>query len=120
MPAEYERRQTLANAERYTTPELKDWEQRVLGAEGRIRELETTIFAEVRARVAAETKRLQATARALAMLDVLAALASTAARLRYQRPTLHDGDEIEIVQGRHPVIEAIEQHAVCPERSLHE
>src|SRR5205085_1254942 len=75
VPPDYERRQTLANAERYTTPELKDWEQRVRGAEERIRELEAQLFADVRARVAAETKRLQTTARALAMLDVLAALA---------------------------------------------
>ncbi|MCA1555888.1 MAG: MutS family DNA mismatch repair protein, partial [Acidobacteria bacterium] len=64
VPADYERRQTLANAERFTTPELKEWEQKVLGAEGRIGELEATIFAEIRARVATETKRLQATARA--------------------------------------------------------
>ncbi|HEX8071410.1 MAG TPA: DNA mismatch repair protein MutS [Pyrinomonadaceae bacterium] len=106
VPPDYERRQTLANAERYTTPELKDWEQRVLGAEGHMRELEATLFAEVRARVAAETRRLQTTARALATLDVLAALATTAVRQRYTRPVLHDGDELEIVQGRHPVIEA--------------
>ena len=106
VPADYERRQTLANAERYTTPELKQWEQRVLGADGHMRELEAQIFAHVRARVAAETKRLQTTARALAMLDVLAGLAATAARQRYQRPVLHDGDEVEIVAGRHAVIEA--------------
>jgi DNA mismatch repair protein MutS len=114
VPADYERRQTLANAERYTTPELKEWEQKVLGAEGRILELEATAFAEVRARVAAETKRLQATARALAMLDVLSALATTAVRQRYQRPTLHDGDEIEIVGGRHPVIEATSESPFIP------
>jgi DNA mismatch repair protein MutS len=106
VPSDYERRQTLANAERYSTPELKVLEQRLLGAEGHIRELETTIFADVRARVAAETKRLQTTARALAMLDALAALATTAVRRHYTRPVLHDGDEIEIVAGRHPVIEA--------------
>ncbi|HEY0081737.1 MAG TPA: DNA mismatch repair protein MutS, partial [Pyrinomonadaceae bacterium] len=103
VPTDYERRQTLANAERYTTLELKELEQKVLGAEGRIGELEATIFAEVRAHVATETKRLQTTAHALAMLDVLAALATTAVRQRYQKPTLHDGDEIEIVQGRLPV-----------------
>lgn len=114
VPADYERRQTLANAERFTTPELKEWEQKVLGAEGRIGELEATIFAEVRARVATETKRLQATARALAMLDVLAALATTAVRQRYQKPTLHDGDEVEIVQGRHPVIEATGETPFIP------
>ena len=114
VPADYERRQTLANAERYTTPELKQWEQKVLGAEGRIGELEAAIFAEVRARVAAETRRLQTTARALAMLDVLCALATTAVRQRYQKPVLHDGDEIEIVQGRHPVIEATSETPFIP------
>lgn len=106
VPADYERRQTLANAERYTTPELKNWEQKVLGAEDRILEIETALFCEVRSSVAAETRRLQATARALALLDVLAGLAATAVRRRYQPPVLHDGDELEIVGGRHPVIEA--------------
>jgi DNA mismatch repair protein MutS len=114
VPADYERRQTLANAERYTTPELKELEQKVLGAEGRIGELEATIFAEVRAHVAIETKRLQTTAHALAMLDVLAALATTAVRQRYRKPSLHDGDEIEIVQGRHPVIEATSETPFIP------
>jgi DNA mismatch repair protein MutS len=107
VPADYERRQTLSNAERYTTPELKGWEQKILGAEGRILEIETRVFAEVRAEVARETRRLQATARALALLDVLAALAEVAARRRYTRPVLHDGDEVEIKAGRHPVIEAL-------------
>ncbi|HEX8499221.1 MAG TPA: DNA mismatch repair protein MutS [Pyrinomonadaceae bacterium] len=107
VPADYERRQTLANAERFTTPELKGWEQKVLGAEGRILEIETRVFGEVRARVAEQTRRLQATARALATLDALASLAEVAARRRYQRPELHDGDELEIKAGRHPVIEAI-------------
>jgi DNA mismatch repair protein MutS len=114
VPADYERRQTLSNAERYTTPELKEWEQRVLGAEGRILEIETRIFAEIRARVAAETKRLQATARALSVLDVLAALSEVAVRRRYRRPVLHDGDELEIVAGRHPVIEAIGETPFVP------
>jgi DNA mismatch repair protein MutS len=107
VPADYERRQTLANAERYTTRELKEWEQKVLGAEGRILEIETRLFAELRAQVARETRRLQATARALSVLDVLASLAEVAVRRRYQRPILHDGDELEIKSGRHPVIEAI-------------
>jgi DNA mismatch repair protein MutS len=107
VPANYERRQTLANAERYTTPELKEWEQKVLGAEGRILEIETRIFAGLREQVARETRRLQATARALSVLDVLASLAEVAVRRRYSRPVLHDGDELEIKSGRHPVIEAI-------------
>jgi DNA mismatch repair protein MutS len=110
-PADYERRQTLANAERYTTPELKEWERRILGADDRSRELEATIYAEVRAAVARETKRLQSTARAIATLDALAGLAETAVRRRYSKPQIHDGDEIEIRQGRHPVIEA---HADAP------
>jgi DNA mismatch repair protein MutS len=107
VPADYERRQTLANAERYSTPELKECERRILGAEDRMRELEVTIYADVRARVAQETKRLQATARALSTLDALAGLAQVAARRRYTKPQLHDGDELEIRQGRHPVIEAL-------------
>lgn len=114
VPADYERRQTLANAERYTTPELKDWETKVLGADDRIGRLENEIFAEVCARAAAETRRLQATARALATLDALAALAETARRRRYTRPVMHDGDEIEIVQGRHPVIEAVSPQPFIP------
>ena len=114
VPANYERRQTLANAERYTTPELKDWETRVLGAEDRITQLESEIFSEVCGKVAAQTKRIQATAHALATLDAIASLAETAARRRYVRPIMHDGDEIEIVQGRHPVIEAFSEEPFIP------
>lgn len=114
VPVDYERRQTLTGAERYTTPELKDWERKVLGAEDRIKQLETEIFTEVCAQVSAETRRIQATARALAALDALASLAETAARRRYVRPTMHDGDEVEIVQGRHPVIEAVSPEPFIP------
>jgi DNA mismatch repair protein MutS len=114
VPADYERRQTLANAERYTTAELKEWEQKVLGAEGRILEIETRLFGEIRTQVAAETRRLQATARALSVLDALASLAEVAARRRYQRPQLHEGDELEIKSGRHPVIEAIGEAPFVP------
>nr|MDQ3745060.1 DNA mismatch repair protein MutS [Acidobacteriota bacterium] len=113
-PADYERRQTLSNAERFTTPELKGWEQKVLGAEGRILEIETRLFGEVRSQVARETRRLQATARALSLLDSLASLAEVAARRRYRRPVLHDGDELEIKAGRHPVIEAIGEAQFVP------
>jgi len=114
VPAEYERRQTLANAERYTTPELRDWEKKVLGAEERIIYLETELFGEVCRQIAAETKRIQATARALAALDALASLAETSARLRFVRPLMHDGDELEIVLGRHPVIEAFSEEPFVP------
>jgi DNA mismatch repair protein MutS len=114
VPAEYERRQTLANAERFTTPELRDWEKKVLGAEERIIQLETELFNEVCRQIATATKRIQATARALAVLDALCSLAETAARRRYARPQMHDGDEIEIVQGRHPVIEAFSGSPFVP------
>jgi DNA mismatch repair protein MutS len=106
VPDDYERRQTLANAERYTTPELKEWERKVLGAEERITQLEQEIFADIRERVRAETQKLQSTARALATLDALASLAETAARRNFVAPVLHDGDEVEIKNGRHPIVEA--------------
>jgi len=114
VPADYERRQTLTNSERYTTPELRDWEKKVLGAEERIIEIEQTLFAEICRSVAAEVKRIQATARALAALDALGSLADTAARQRYTRPAMHDGDEIEIVQSRHPVIEVFSDEPFVP------
>ena len=114
VPADYERRQTLANAERYTTPELKEWEKKVLGAEERIVQIETELFNELCRQIAAQTKRLQSTARALAAIDALAALAESAARRRFVRPTMHDGDEIEIIQGRHPVIEVFNEEPFVP------
>ena len=106
VPDDYERRQTLTNAERYTTPQLKEWEEKVLGAEEKIIALETELFQEIRAQVRAETQKLQSTARALATLDALCSLAETATRRNYVCPTLHDGDEIEITSGRHPIVEA--------------
>lgn len=106
VPQDYERRQTLTNAERFTTPQLKEWEEKVLGAEEKIIRLETEIFQQIRSRVRGETHKLQSTARALAALDALCSLAETAAKRNYVCPTLHDGDEIEIKAGRHPVVEA--------------
>ncbi len=114
VPSNYERRQTLANAERYTTPELKDWEKKVLGAEERIVQLETEIFTDVCRQAAAESKRIQATARALAAMDAIASLAETAARRSFVRPVMHDGDEIEIIHGRHPVIEVFNEEPFVP------
>ena len=114
VPAEYERRQTLANSERFTTPELRDWEKKVLGAEERIVQLETELFTDVCHQIAAETKRIQITARALAALDALASSAESAARRRYVRPELHDGDVLEIIQGRHPVIEVFIEEPFVP------
>ncbi len=104
-PSEYIRKQTLTNAERYITPELKEYESLILNAEERITELETTLFKEVGAQIAGASRRLLATARALAELDVYATLAEVAMRYRYARPQLDDGDEIHIVAGRHPVVE---------------
>ena len=114
VPADYERRQTLANAERYTTPQLKEWESKILGAEERILQLETEVFGLVCRQVAAETVRIQATARALACLDALSALAETAVRRRFVLPVMHDADEIEIVSGRHPVIEVFNEEPFIP------
>jgi len=114
VPVEYERRQTLANAERFTTTELRDWEKKVLGAEERIIQLETELFTDVCRQIAAETKRIQMTARALAALDVLASAAETSARRRYSRPVLHDGDELEIINGRHAIIEAFIDEPFVP------
>lgn len=114
VPDDYERRQTLTNAERYSTPQLKEWEQKVLGAEDQIKELETTIFTQIRNRVTQETQSLQATARALATLDALESLAETAMRRNYVAPVLHDGDEIEIKSGRHAIVEAFSAETFIP------
>jgi len=114
VPENYERRQTLANAERFTTPELKEWEQKVRSAEDRIVHTECEIFRKVVEAVRSETKRLQSTARAIATLDALASLGETAAKRNYVRPVLHDGDEIEIRNGRHPIVEAFTNGEFVP------
>jgi DNA mismatch repair protein MutS len=114
VPEDYERRQTLANAERFTTAALKEWESKVLGAEERILQLESEIFGLICRQVAAETARIQATARALACLDAVSSLAETAVRRRYVLPAMHDSDEIEIVHGRHPVIEVFNEDPFIP------
>ena len=114
VPDDYERRQTLTNAERYTTPQLKEWETKVLGAEEKINEIEVRLFGEIRSAVTKETQNLQSTARALATLDALAGLAETAARRNYVLPVLHDGDEIEIKAGRHPIVEAFSTQTFIP------
>ncbi|MGH7699999.1 MAG: DNA mismatch repair protein MutS, partial [Gemmatimonadales bacterium] len=105
VPPEYERRQTLAGAERFVTPELKTYEARVLGAEERIAAREAEITEALRARVAAAVARVQGTAALIARLDVQAALADLAVRERYVRPELNDGFTIELVASRHPVVE---------------
>ena len=105
VPPDYHRKQTIAGGERFITPALKEYEEKILGADERIVERELEIFEKLRIAVAAEAPRIQASARALAALDVLAALAETAAVNNYIKPHVHDGDELAVVDGRHPVVE---------------
>jgi len=105
VPADYHRKQTIAGGERFITPGLKDYEEKVLGADERIVEREVEIFEALRRRVGAEAPRIQDTARALAALDVLAALAETAAVFNYTKPLMHAGDELVAADVRHPVVE---------------
>lgn len=107
VPADYERKQTLANAERYVTPELKQLEEKVMNAEEKIGALELRLFQELRRQVAAELTRLQAAADSIAGLDVFATLAHIAERNGYVRPVVHTGFDLEIRAGRHPVVETM-------------
>ena len=104
-PADYDRKQTLVNAERFTTPELKELEAKILDADERAQSLERELFIEVRRRVAGEARRIRQTARTLAELDVLASFAQLAAERDYRRPEFSEDGEMVIVKGRHPVIE---------------
>ncbi len=105
VPEYYQRRQTLANAERFITPELKEYESLILGAEDRLVELEYNLFVEVRNQVAAEVSRIRRTASLVAQVDAIVSLAEVAARQGYSRPQIcHDGI-IDIKEGRHPVVE---------------
>ena len=106
-PADYERKQTLVNAERFTTPELKDYERKVLDAEEKILTLEKELFGEVRCFAANHAQRIRATAAAIAELDVTAALAEVAAENRYTRPAFSEGGSMRIMAGRHAVIEKL-------------
>jgi DNA mismatch repair protein MutS len=105
VPEDYVRRQTLVGAERYVTAELREQEAKVQGAEGRMNRLEYELFEELRRSVAGEADRLLRTARAVATLDVLAALAHVARERGYVRPVVDDGGVIDIQEGRHPVLE---------------
>ena len=108
VPQEYERKQTLVGAERFTTPELKEYEIKILDAQEKIVEIERRLFMELRTAIAAEAKRIRQTALALAEVDVLASLAYIAALRSYCRPVFvesADAAELEIIEGRHPVIE---------------
>jgi DNA mismatch repair protein MutS len=105
IPSDYQRKQTLKNAERYITPELKEHEEKVLSAEERSQALEHELFVALRERVAAETGRLMQAAEVLAHLDVLAGLADLAVSRQYCRPDLADEAVLEITDGRHPVLD---------------
>jgi DNA mismatch repair protein MutS len=105
VPPDYLRKQTIAGGERFITPALKEHEEKVLGADERILEREIELFDALRGRVAAEAARIQETARALAALDTLAGLAETAALCNYIKPQVHEGEELQIADGRHPVVE---------------
>jgi DNA mismatch repair protein MutS len=104
-PDRYIRKQTMVNAERFITPELKEKESLILGAEERMAALEYDLFCEVRARVAEHAEAVLTTARALAELDVLLSYAQVALEYGYTQPEVHEGTELEIIAGRHPVVE---------------
>jgi DNA mismatch repair protein MutS len=105
VPPEYIRKQTLVNAERYITPELKEYEAIVLGAQERMAEVEARLYKDLLAQISATADRLLGSAEALARLDVCASLAEVAVRQRYVRPVLNEGEAIVIKAGRHPVVE---------------
>ena len=107
VPDTWTRKQTLTNAERYTTPELKELEDIILGAEDKLFALEYELFVEVREHIASEVKRIQQTAKAIANLDVLVSLALVAEQNNYVRPAINQDGVIDIKEGRHPVVEKV-------------
>jgi DNA mismatch repair protein MutS len=114
VPPDYHRKQTIAGGERFITPALKEFEEKVLGADEGIVEREVGIFEALRKRIAAEAPRIQDAARGIAALDVLAALAETAAVSNYTKPLMHAGDEIVATDARHPVVERFAPDAFVP------
>lgn len=107
IPTDYIRKQTLVNAERFLTPELKSYEEKILNAEEKIYELESQLFNEVRLTVSAEAEIIQQDARLIAMLDCFLSLAECAEQYNYIKPELDENTNIEIIEGRHPVVERI-------------
>ena len=108
VPSDYQRKQTLVNAERFTTEELRDLEGRLSSADQKMKHLEFELFVNLRLRIASATARIQAMARHLATLDVFTSLAETATLNRYIQPTIYEGGTIHITEGRHPVIEHLQ------------
>ncbi len=114
VPEDYIRKQTLVNSERFITPELKEYEEKVLNAEERIVDLEHDLFLEVRQSISKETPRLQKIAARIALLDVLASSAELASYRNYSRPTVDLEDRIKIIEGRHPTIEVTQEEPFVP------
>jgi DNA mismatch repair protein MutS len=114
VPSDYLRKQTIAGGERFITPGLKEYEEKVVGADERIITRELELFEGLRSRVAAEAPRVQDTARGIAALDVLAALAETAAVCNYTKPLMHAGDELVATDVRHAVVERYAPDAFVP------
>jgi DNA mismatch repair protein MutS len=114
VPPDYHRKQTIAGGERFITPALKEYEEKVLGADERITAREVEIFEALRQQVAAAAPAIQDTARGLAALDVLASMAAVAAVANYTKPLMHDGDELAATDVRHPVVERMSPEAFVP------
>jgi DNA mismatch repair protein MutS len=111
VPDDYDRKQTLVGAERFVTPELKEYEEKILTAEEKMLEIEKNLFLQIRTRISEEARRIRQTATAIAEFDVLASFAATAQRFNYSRPQISTNEEFAIRKGRHPVIEALaEEH----------
>jgi DNA mismatch repair protein MutS len=120
-PENYIRKQTLVNGERYITPEMKEYETTVLNAEDRIHEIEVRLFRQICKTIAASSERILNTARIIAHLDAIASLAETAVRNAYQRPELVESTELIIQDGRHPVVEILQQnHRYIPNDTIFE
>lgn len=115
----YIRKQTLANSERFITPELKEKEQQILHASEKTIEMEYQLFTELREAVAKEVPRLQRLAEKIAQLDALHAFALVAEKYQYVRPTVHKGDKLEIKEGRHPVVEAVLEEGQFTANDVH-
>ncbi len=119
VPEEYQRRQTLANAERYITPQLKEYEEMILGAQDKLVELEYQLFIQIRDSVAREISRIQKSAEAVSKIDVMVSLAEIAVKYNYVRPQVNDSGKIHIKEGRHPVVElSLEDGQFVPNDTL--
>ncbi|RLI65635.1 MAG: DNA mismatch repair protein MutS [Candidatus Asgardarchaeum californiense] len=114
VPSDYIRKQTLTNAERFITPELKEFEEKVLSAEDRVIQLEYELFDQVRKTICSYTEKIQKTADIIAVLDVLSTLAEIAVRYNYIKPIVDNSDVIEIKEGRHPVVERLIDEQFVP------